>query len=78
MEIELLGQIEGRGVLVLNQAYLHTMCSSFFLPSPITPPLFMVIPSLYSPTTLHLSTPPINLAENSLDDCPIRTSWKLC
>ena len=49
------------------------MCS-FFLPSPITPPLVMVIPSLYSPTTLHLNAPPIDLAENPLDACPIKTS----
>ena len=76
--IMIFGQVRGGTVLILTQAYLNTVCSSFSLSSQITSLLFMVIPSLYSPSTLHPSLPPVDLAKNPLDACPIKTSSKLC
>ena len=78
IEITLLGRVPGCDVLVFNQVYLNTKCSSSFLPSQITCPIFVVVISLYSPSHLHLSPPHVDFLRNCLDACPIWTSWKLC
>ena len=65
--------------LYLIQAYVNTLCSPFFFSLlRLHAPFFMVTTSLYSHSPLHLSLPPVNLVENPLNACPIRTSWKLC
>ena len=78
IEITLLGRVRGCDVLVFNQVYLNTKRPSFFLPSQISCPIFVVVISLYSPSHLHLSPPHVDFLRNCLDACPIWTSWKLC
>ena len=78
IEITLLGRVQGCDVLVFNQVYLNIGCFSFFLPSQITCPIFVVVIHLYSPSHLHLNLPLVGFLRNCLDACPIWTSWKLC
>ena len=63
--------------LYSTQVYVNTLSSPFVFPFQITSLFFMVITSLYSPLALHHSLPLVDLVENPLDACPIRTSWKL-
>ena len=71
IEITLLGQVPGCDVLVFNQVYLNTERPSFFLPSQISCPIFVVVISLNSLSHLHLSPPHVDFLRNCLDACPI-------
>ena len=79
MEIALLGQVRGCDVLIFNSnLYEYTIFSFFFFPFLDYMPLFHGDHFLYSPSPLHPSLPLVDLVENPLDACPIRTSWKFC
>ena len=61
--------------LYSTQVYMNTLSSPFcFSIFRLHAPFFMVITFLYSPSTLHPSLSPVDLIENPLDACPIRTS----
>ena len=63
--------------LYSTQVYMNMLSSPFcFSFYRLHAPFFVVITSLYSPSTLHPSLPPVDLVENPLDACLIRTSWK--
>ena len=72
MKIELLGQVRGWDVLILNQAYSHTMCSSSFFLHRLHAHFLWEPFLLYSPSILHPNLPFVDLIDDLLDACPIQ------
>ena len=59
------------GCSCINQVYLNTKGSSI-LSSQISYSIFIMVISLYSLVSMHLSPSPVHFLGNPLDACPIK------